>query len=226
MALPADDWGRWKSNIEAVELNINDVLFDCGKTIRYVYFPISTIISFQFDYEDGASVEFAQSGNEGLAGLFIFTSGQSTCSKAIVIAKGLAYRIPAAVMLHEFNSSGPFRRLILGYMQTMMTYASLMSACNRRHSIDQQLAKIFLINLDRALGNDLIFTHEMIARCLGVRREGISGAAKRMERLGIIHYTRGNIVVLDRAKLEHVCCECYEIIKKEYTRLIPPGFAP
>jgi len=220
-ALPIMEWQRWQSNIETVDLKINDLLFDSGTNIDYVHFPISTIISLQYDYEDGTSAEFAEIGNEGLSGIFIFMGGHSTCSKAIVIGKGLSYRIPSAIMLDEFNNSGPFRRLILRYMQTMMTYSSQMAACNRKHSIDQQLARILLLNLDRVNGNDLIFTHDMISRCLGVRREGISEAAKRLERMGVIEYTRGNIAVLDRPRLQSICCECYGLMKSEYLRLMP-----
>ena len=154
-ALPIMEWQRWQSNIETVDLQINDLLFDSGTNIDYVHFPISTIISLQYDYEDGTSAEFAEIGNEGLSGIFIFMGGHSTCSKAIVI------------------------------------------------------------------GNDLIFTHDMISRCLGVRREGISEAAKRLERMGVIEYTRGNIAVLDRPRLQSICCECYGLMKSEYLRLMP-----
>ena len=224
-SLPQDDWDRWIKNIELVSLSTEDVLFDFGLKINYVHFPISTIISLQYDYSDGSSAEFAEVGNEGLCGFFIFTGGVSTCSKAIVIGKGLSYRIPASFMLDEFNRSGAFRRLILRYIQAVMTYSSQMVACNRKHTIDQQLAKILLINLDRVAGDNLIFTQEIISRCLGVRREGISEAAKRLERMGLIKYSRGHIRVLDRVGLEKISCACYKLVKSEYDRLMPAELA-
>lgn len=176
----------------------------------------------QYDFEDGGSAEFAQIGNEGLAGIFVFMGNQSTCSKAIVIGKGIAYRVRSDVMLNEFNQSGPFRQLILRYMQAVMTQASQMAACNRKHSIDQQLSRILLLNLDRVVGKDLSFTHELIAKTIGVRREGISEAAKRLQRQGLINYSRGCITVLDRLGLYKHSCECYAILKNEYERLLPP----
>ena len=159
-------------------------------------------------------------GNEGLVGIFVFMGSQSTSSKAVVIAKGSAYRIRADVVLDEFNQSGTFRRLVLRYMQVLMTHASQIAACNRRHSIDQQLSRTLLLNLDRVAGSELSFTHELIAKTMGVRREGISEAAKRLQRAGVIDYSRGSIQVLDRAGLIRNTCECYAIIKHEYERLL------
>ena len=224
-SLPSNDWDRWQRHITAVSLSVDDVLFDSGQKIQHVYFPVSSIISLQYDFEDGGSAEFAQIGNEGLAGIYVFMGNQSTCSKAIVIGKGIAYRMRSEVLLEEFNLSGAFRRLILRYMQAVMTQASQMAACNRKHSIDQQLARILLLNLDRVVGMDLSFTHELIAKTMGVRREGISEAAKRLQREGVIDYSRGCITVRDRIGLNRHSCECYSTLKNEYERLLPPQLA-
>lgn len=220
--LEQPDWERWQSRLEMIHLSVDQVLFEAGQKINHVYFPVTSIISQQYDFEDGKSAEFAQMGNEGLAGIFVFMGSQSTSSKAVVIAKGHAYRMRSDLMLDEFNHSGSFRRLILRYMQVLMTHASQIAACNRRHSIDQQLSRTLLLNLDRVAGSELSFTHELIARTMGVRREGISEAAKRLQRAGLIDYSRGCIHVLDRPGLGKTTCECYSIIKREYDRLLSP----
>ena len=158
------DWERWKPHIELVKLEVGEILFDAGESIDHIYFPLTGIISQQYDFEDGKSAEFAQMGNEGMAGVFIFMGSASTSSKAVVIAVGMAYRLPSAWLLQEFNTSGLFRQMILHYMQVLMTNASQMAVCNRRHSIDQQLSRILLLQLDRVAGNDLSLTHELISR--------------------------------------------------------------
>lgn len=224
--LNSSDWERLQSKLEMVDLSVEQVLFEAGQKIQHVYFPVTCIISQQYDFEDGKSAEFAQMGNEGLAGIFVFMGNQSTCSKAVVIAKGYAYRVRTEDVLDEFNQSSTFRRLILRYMQVLMTHASQIAACNRRHSIDQQLGRTLLLNLDRVAGSGLSFTHELIAKTMGVRREGISEAAKRMQRAGVIDYSRGSIQVLDRAGLNRSTCECYSILKHEYERLMSnPGLS-
>lgn len=224
-ALPFNDWERWQSKMEMINLDVDQVLFDSGHKVNYVYFPVSSIISLQYDFEDGGAAEFAQVGNEGLCGACIFMGSQVTNSKAVVIGRGAAYRLKAEYMLEEFNLSGPFRRLILRYMQVLMTHASQTAVCNRRHSIDQQLCRTLLLNLDRVAGNHLTFTHELIAKTLGVRREGVSQAAKKLQREGLIEYSRGCISVTDRIKLQHNACECYSIVKNEYNRLLPSQIA-
>ncbi len=222
MASLADpDWERWKPHIELVSLKIGEILFDAGQPINHIYFPLTAIISQQYDFDDGKSAEFAQMGNEGMAGVFIFMGSASTSSKAVVVASGIAYRLPASWMLQEFNSSGLFRQLILHYMQILMTHASQLAVCNRRHSIEQQLSRTLLLQLDRVAGNDLSLTHEVISRSLGVRREGVSEAAKRLEKMGAIRYSRGHIQVLNRGALLKTTCECYGIIKREDLRLFP-----
>jgi CRP-like cAMP-binding protein len=216
------DWERWKPHIELVKLEVGDILFDAGEPIDHIYFPLTGIISQQYDFDDGKSAEFAQMGNEGMAGVFIFMGSASTSSKAVVIAGGMAYRLPSVWLLQEFNTSGLFRQMILHYMQVLMTNASQMAVCNRRHSIDQQLSRILLLQLDRVAGNNLSLTHELISRSMGVRREGVSEAAKRLEKMGAIRYSRGHIEVLSRPALLKNTCECYSIIKREDLRLFPP----
>lgn len=220
-ALPSAEWERWQPKFEMVHLKVDQTLYESGSNIQYVYFPVNCIISLQYDFQDGASAEFAQIGNEGLCGVSTFMGTQSTNSKAVVIGCGSAYRIKTDFLLDEFNNSSPFRRLILRYMQAMMSYASQTAVCNRRHSIDQQLCKTILQNLDRIPGNELTFTHELIAKTLGVRREGISHTAKELQNDGLIKYTRGHISILDRNKLTRHACECYSIVKDEYEKLIP-----
>jgi len=215
------DWERWKPHIEVVQLKAGDVLFDAGQPISHAYFPLSGLISQQYDFEDGKSAEFAQMGNEGMVGVFIFMGSASTSSKAVVIAGGIAYRIPTHWMVNEFNSSGKFRQMILHYMQVLMTHASQLAVCNRRHTIDQQLCRLLLLQLDRVAGDDISLTHDLISRSMGVRREGVSEAAKRLERMGVISYSRGHIQILDRSGLLKNTCECYSVIKKESHRLLP-----
>ena len=218
--LDQSDWERIQPRLEMVHLTVDQILFEAGQKITHVYFPVTSIVSQQYDFEDGKSAEFAQMGNEGLVGVFVFMGSQSTSSKAMVIGKGYAYRMRADAILDEFNQSSSLRRLILRYMQVLMTHASQIAACNRRHSIDQQLSRTLLLNLDRVAGSELSFTHELIAKTMGVRREGISEAAKRLQRAGMIDYSRGSIQILDRTGLGRNTCECYSIIKHEYDRLL------
>lgn len=220
-ALSSPEWERWQNKFEMVNLKLDQVINVTGTKINHIYFPVNCIISLQYDFQDGASAEFAQVGNEGLCGVSAFMGTSSTNSKSVVIGSGSAYRIKADFMLEEFNNSSSFRRLILKYMQAMMSYASQTAVCNRRHSIDQQLCKTILQNLDRIPGNELTFTHELIAKTLGVRREGISHAAKKLQNDGLIKYTRGHISILNRDKLTRHACECYGIVKQEYEKLIP-----
>ena len=223
--LPLGDWERWKKFLSPVVLEVDQVIHQAGQVQKHIYLPASCIVSVQYDFEDGNSAEFAEIGNEGLTGTFIFMGNTSTVSQSTVIAKGLAYRADVSFVQHEFNSSSSFRRQILNYMQLLMLYTAQTAACNRRHSITQQLARVLLVNQDRVAGNDLVFTHELIARSLGVRREGVSQAAKKLQREGLIEYSRGCISVTDRIKLQHNACECYAIVKNEFTRLLPSQIA-
>lgn len=215
------DWERWKPHIEVIQLRAGTTLFDAGQVIQHVYFPLSGMISQQYDFADGKSAEFAQMGNEGMVGVFIFMGNSSTSSRALVVSNGVAYRLSKFWLQNEFNASSSFRQLILHYMHTLMTNASQLAVCNRRHTIDQQLCRTLLLHLERVAGDDLALTHDLISRSMGVRREGVSEAAKRLERIGAISYSRGHIHVLDRSTLLRNTCECYDIIKKEQHKLLP-----
>lgn len=219
-ALPDADWIRWMAHLELVELSFEQVLFEHGRPLSHVYFPITGIVSLQCNLEDGTSSEFALVGNEGLVGVFIFMGTSSSISNAVVIREGLAYRFSADLLIDEFNHFGTVRRLILLYMQAMMTEASQRVVCHRRHLIDQQLCRIILLCLDRTQDNQLRLTQELIARTMGVRREAIAVAAKQLQTAGLISYMRGCIRVLDRVGIELLACECYEIVKIEFDRLL------
>lgn len=224
-ALPHADWARWVPHLERVELSVGQVLFEHGRPLSHAYFPVTSIVSLQCDLEDGTSSEFALTGNEGVVGVFIFMGTRSTISNAVVIREGLAYRFNADLLFNEFNHSGAFRRLILRYMQAMMTEASQRAVCHRRHSIDQQLCRIILLCLDRTQASELTLTQELIARTMGVRREAITLAAQKLQAAGLIRYTRGCITVLDRTGIELHACECYKIVKDEFDRLLPGEIA-
>lgn len=221
-ALSEHVWHRWLDKIEPVQLKVGEVIFETRHTITHVYFPTNCIIAEHYDYEDGSSAEFGQVGNEGMAGVFAFMGSQSAHSKSIVVVEGQSYRIQTPFLLNEFSQSGEFRKLILRYMQSLMAQSAHAASCNRRHTIDQQLARFLLINLDRIHGHHLSFTHETMAQNMGVRREAVSNAAKKLQLAGSIEYTRGHIDILDRHALEHSACECYKIVKDEHARLLPP----
>lgn len=224
-ALPHADWARWLPRLERVALSVGQVLFEHGRPLSHVYFPVTSIVSLQCDLEDGSSSEFALTGNEGVVGVFIFMGTRSSISNAVVIREGMAYRFNADLLFDEFNHSGAFRRLILRYMQAMMTEASQRAVCHRRHSIDQQLCRIILLCLDRTQASELTLTQELIARTMGVRREAITVAAQKLQAASLIRYTRGSITVLDRAGIEALACECYKIVKGEFGRLLPEEIA-
>jgi CRP-like cAMP-binding protein len=218
--LPLGDWERWKKFLSPVVLEVDQVIHQAGQVQKHIYLPASCIVSVQYDFEDGNSAEFAEIGNEGLTGTFIFMGNTSTVSQSTVIAKGLAYRADVSFVQHEFNSSSSFRRQILNYMQLLMLYTAQTAVCNRRHSITQQLARVLLVNLDRITGTDLEFTHELIAKSLGVRREGITQSAQHLQSRGDIEYARGHITVKNRSGLLRSSCECYRIVKEETDRLL------
>lgn len=224
-ALPPSDWDRWAPHLESVELQVGQLLFEHGQSLGHLHFPVGSIVSLQCDLQDGMASEFALIGNEGMVGLFVLMGSASTISNAVVIRRGPAYRVSADLMLSEFNQSGVFRRLILRYMQAMMTEASQRAVCHRRHSIEQQLCRIILLCLDRTQANRLVLTQDLIARTMGVRREAITMAAQRLQAAGWIRCGRGSITVLDRAGLESHACECYKIVKLEFDRLLPEEIA-
>ncbi|WP_134597143.1 Crp/Fnr family transcriptional regulator, partial [Pseudomonas aeruginosa] len=189
--------------------------------LRHVYFPTDAIVSLLYVMEDGASAEISVVGNEGLIGVAVFMGGESTPSRAIVQSAGHAYRLPGQKLKDEFNRHGEMLQLMLRYTQALITQMAQTAVCNRHHSIDQQLCRWLLLSLDRLPSNQLSMTQELIANMLGVRREGVTEAAGKLQKLGVIKYSRGHITVLDRPQLEALCCECYAVVKRETDRLLP-----
>lgn len=220
-ALPEDIQSRLFPTLEPVTLPLGKVLYESGDTLRYAYFPTDSIVSLLYVMESGASAEISVVGNEGLVGISLFMGGESTPSRAIVQSAGGAYRLPGQQLKDEFNCHGEFQKLLLRYTQALITQMSQTAVCNRHHTIDQQLCRWLLLSLDRLPDNRLTMTQELIANMLGVRREGVTEAAGKLQRAGVIHYSRGQITVLDRAKLEQLSCECYAVVKRETDRLLP-----
>lgn len=218
-ALPAIELERIKSHLELVHMPLGDVLCESGGRLPYVYFPTSTIISLHYILENGASSEIAGVGNEGLLGISLIMGGESTPSWATVQTGGYGYRLKASLLLQEFNQGGPIQRLLLRYTQALITQISQTAVCNRHHTIEQQLCRWLLLTLDRLNSQELVMTQELIASMLGVRREGITEAAGKLQQAEIIRYRRGHITVLDRTGLETHVCECYDVVKKEFDRL-------
>jgi CRP-like cAMP-binding protein len=220
-ALPPAEWDRIGPLLEAVELPLGKVLYESGASMGHVYFPTSAIVSLLYVMEDGASAEIAVVGREGVVGIALFMGGETTPSRAVVQSAGHGYRLRAPVIKDEFHRSGPVMHLLLRYTQALITQMAQTAVCNRHHSLDQQLCRWLLLSLDRLSGNELVMTQELIANMLGVRREGVTEAALKLARLGLIRYARGHITVLDRPALEARVCECYAVVKKEYDRLLP-----
>ena len=220
-ALPVDVQERLFPHMELIELPLGKVLYESGDTLRFVYFPTNSIVSLLYVMESGASAEISVVGNEGLIGVALFMGGESTTSRAIVQSAGQAYRLLGQRLKDEFNRHGALLHTLLRYTQALITQMAQTAVCNRHHSIDQQLCRWLLLSLDRLKGNELVMTQELIANMLGVRREGVTDAAGHLQRLGVIEYHRGHIRVLNRAKLETLCCECYAVVRKESDRLLP-----
>lgn len=200
---------------------LGDMLYEPGGQLQHAYFPTTAIVSLHYVTESGASSETAGVGNEGLVGISLFTGGNTTSSSAVVQTAGQAYRLERGQLLQEFNRGGQMQRLLLRYTQALITQMMQNAACNRHHSVEQQLCRWLLLTLDRVPSRELIMTQELIASMLGVRREGITEAAGELQRAGFIRYRRGHITVLDRAGLETRSCECYAVVKKEWRRLLP-----
>ncbi len=219
-ALPDAEWQRWLPQLELVEMPLGQVLYESGSTLSHVYFPITAIVSLLYVMEDGASAEIAVVGNEGIVGIALFMGGESTPSRAVVQSAGQGLRLKARVIKDEFNRS-PVLHLLLRYTQALITQMAQTAVCNRHHSLDQQLCRWLLLSLDRLHGSELTMTQELIANMLGVRREGVTEAALKLQKAGLIRYARGRISVLDRPGLEKRSCECYAVVKKEYDRLLP-----
>jgi CRP-like cAMP-binding protein len=220
-AMPDDEWERLKPFIEPVEMPLGHVLYESGRTLSHVYFPTTAIVSLLYVLEDGSSAEIAVVGLEGVVGISLFMGGESTTSRAVVQSAGTGYRMRSQVIKDEFNRAGPVLHLLLRYTQALITQMAQTAVCNRHHSLDEQLCRWLLLSLDRLPGNELVMTQELIANMLGVRREGVTEAALKLQAADLIRYARGHITVLDRPGLEQRTCECYAVVKKEYDRLLP-----
>ena len=224
-ALPDAEWQSWLPLLEKVELKLGQVLYESGGTMYHVYFPTNAIVSLLYVMEDGASAEIAVVGHEGVVGISIFMGGGSTPSRAVVQSAGWGFRLRSAAIKEAFDRSSPVMHLLLRYTQALITQMAQTAVCNRHHSLDQQLCRWLLLSLDRLTGNELIMTQELIANMLGVRREGVTEGALKLQKAGLISYARGHIKVLDRPGLEQRTCECYAVVKKEYDRLLPVQIA-
>jgi len=220
-ALPKGDYERLASHLELVPMKLGDVLYEPGVKLRYVYFPTTSIVSLLYVMEDGASAEIAIVGNEGILGISLFMGGDTTPSRAVVQSAGHGFRLRADLLKNEFGRFGPAMHLLLRYTQALITQMAQTAVCNRHHSVDQQLCRWLLLSLDRLASNELSMTQELIANMLGVRREGVTEAAGQLQDAGLIRYQRGRITVLDRPRLEARACECYQVVKTEFDRLLP-----
>jgi CRP-like cAMP-binding protein len=220
-ALPADEYERLFPYLELVQMPLGEVLYESGGELHYAYFPIDCIISLLYVAENGASAEIAVVGNEGILGVALFMGGGTMPNWAVVQSAGYAYRLRATLLKQEISHNGSLLRLLLSYTQTLITQMAMTAVCNRYHSVDQQLCRWLLLSLDRLASNELTMTQELIANNLGVRREGVTEAAKKLQEAGLIHYRRGHITVLDRPGLEARVCECYHVVKMEFDRLFP-----
>jgi CRP-like cAMP-binding protein len=220
-ALPDIDYQRLCPHLELVDMPLGHVLYEAGRTLNYVYFPTTSIVSLLYVMENGSPSEIAVVGYEGLIGISLFMGGESTPNQAVVQSGGQGFRMKATLFKQEFNRFGSVMHLCLRYTQALITQMAQTAACNRHHSLDQQLCRWLLLSMDRLQGNELVMTHELIANMLGVRRSGVTESALNLQKAGLIHYVRGHITVLDRPKLEQRTCECYLVVKKEYDRLLP-----
>ena len=203
---------------------LGEVLYESGSTLSHVYFPVSSIVSLLYVMENGSSAEIAVVGNEGIVGISLFMGGESTPSRAVVQSAGEGFRLLSRTIKDEFNRA-PVLHLLLRYTQALITQMAQTAVCNRHHSLDQQLCRWLLLSLDRLKGDELVMTQELIANMLGVRREGVTEGALKLQKAGLIRYVRGRITVLDRPGLEQRTCECYAVVKKEYDRLLPDTVA-
>jgi CRP-like cAMP-binding protein len=214
------EYARLAPHLESIPMLLGDVLYESGDKLRHVYFPTTSIISLHYVLEDGASSEIAGVGNEGMVGISLFMGGNSTPSRAVVQTGGYGYRLKSHILMEEFNRAGTVMRLLLRYTQALITQMAQTAVCNRHHTVEQQLCRWLLLTLDRMPTNELTMTQELIATMLGVRREGVTEAAGRLQERGFIRYRRGHITVLDRDGLESQVCECYSVVKKEFARLM------
>jgi CRP-like cAMP-binding protein len=219
-ALPEVECERLFPHLKLVPMPLGMVLYESGAALRHIYFPTDSIVSLLYVMQDGSSAEIAVVGNEGAIGVSLFMGGETTPSRAIVQSAGHAYRLTGKRLKQEFSRHGEVLHVLLRYTQSLITQMAQTAVCNRHHSLDQQLCRWLLLSLDRLKGNQLKMTQELIANMLGVRREGVTEAAGKLQKIGAIRYSRGKIEVLDRPKLEKLCCECYAVVKKETDRLM------
>ena len=224
-ALPAADFARLQAHLKPVPLRLGEAIYEPGSQLRHVYFPTTAIVSLLYITADGSSAEIAVVGNDGVLGIALFMGGETTPSRAVVQSAGHAYQLAGDVLKSEFNRAGTLQHLLLRYTQALLTQMAQTAVCNRHHTVDQQLCRWLLVSLDRVSGNEIVMTQELIANMLGVRREGVTEAAGKLQAAGLIEYTRGHILVKDRAALEARACECYAVVKKESDRLLPERIA-
>lgn len=224
-AFPSTDWPRWVPILELVELRVGQILFEPGRTPSHMYFPTTAVISLVYMTQDGETAEIAVVGNEGVVGVSLFMGGELTPQQASVQSAGTAYRLNAQAVKNVMEISNPIMKLMLSYTHAMLSQVSQTAVCNRYHTIDQQLSRRLLQGLDRATSNELLMTQEAMASLLGVRREGVTAAALKLQHEGAIQYSRGHIFVHDRQRLEKHACECYEFSKKAYFKLLPLALA-
>jgi CRP-like cAMP-binding protein len=219
-ALPAAEFERLSPHLELVAMPLGEILYESGGRLQHVYFPTTSIVSLLYVLENGASAEIAVVGNEGILGISLFMGGETTPNQAVVQSAGHGYRLTARLLKQEFNRNGPMLHLLLRYTQALITQMTQTAVCNRHHSVEQQLCRWLLLMLDRVSSDSVTMTQELIASMLGVRREGVTEAAGKLQDAGLIRYRRGHIEVLDRPKLETAVCECYVVVKRESDRLL------
>jgi CRP-like cAMP-binding protein len=220
-ALPQAERERLFPHLKLVPLPLGKALYESGDMLRHIYFPTNAIVSLLYVLKDGASAEIAVVGNDGAIGVALFMGGETTTNRAVVQSAGSAYQLTGARLKEEFGRHGELLHILLRYTQALITQMAQTAVCNRHHSVDQQLCRWLLLSLDRLSSDKLTMTQELIANMLGVRREGVTEAAGKLQKLGVIRYRRGEIAVLDRPRLEQLCCECYAVVKTESDRLLP-----
>jgi CRP-like cAMP-binding protein len=224
--LPGSEYERLLPHLEIAPLPLGKALYESGDQLNHVYFPTTAIVSLLYELENGASAEIAVVGNEGIVGIALFMGGDTMPNRAVVQSAGQAYRLQGRLLKQEFGRAGTFQHLLLRYTLALLSQMAQTAVCNRHHSVDQQLCRWLLLSLDRLPANELSMTQELIANMLGVRREGVTEAAGKLQDAGLIHYSRGRITVLDRPGLEARVCECYDVVRKEFLRLLPDVPAP
>jgi len=218
-SLSPAEFKRLSAHLEPVEMSLGQVIYESGRVLDYVHFPTTCIISLLYVMENGSSAEIAIVGHEGLVGISLFMGGETTPSRAVVQSAGRAFRLAARHLRAEFGRAGSMQQQLLRYTQSLITQMAQTAVCNRHHSVDQQLCRWLLLSLDRLASDELVMTQELIANMLGVRREGVTAAAGKLQDAGVIKYRRGRIKVLDRPRLEAMSCECYDVVRKECARL-------